>query len=151
MKTCHGLITIVATTLVAAACGKDSVSPSATACTAETGSVTATVESGGSIVFDWDPGCSVALLLVEADGGDMWGITTDDATWDNPDQANLITPPVTYGVIPSGASAIQEPLALVSDVTYDLILWRILPEGSTTECQARFENRCVLTAHSFTR
>jgi hypothetical protein len=126
-------------------------SPEVAPCTAETSSVTAAVEVGQGIMFDWEPACGVAMLLVEEDASDMWGISTDEATWTSPDQGNLITPPVTYGAGPSGATEFQEPLPLVAGGTYELILRRILPEGSQAPCEQRFENLCLLAVHAFTR
>ena len=119
-------------------------------CEASTGSVAVTVNSGSPIVFDWDPFCPVAMLLVEEGASDMWGISTDEATWDSPDVANRIEPPVTYGDSSSGASTFQEPRTLASGVTYELILWRVLPAGSTAQCQQRFGDLCLLTVHPFT-
>ena len=52
----------------------------------------------------------MAMVLVEEDGSDMWAIADDEGdnnVWDGPDEANLITPPVTYGVVPAVAG---EPL-----------------------------------------
>jgi len=137
--------------LAIAACGDDPTSPEVVPCTAETSSVTATVDAGQSVVFDWEPACGVAMLLVEEDASDMWGISTDEATWTRPDQGNLITPPVTYGVTPSGVTEFQEPLTFVAGGAYELILWRILPEGSQAQCEERFGNLCLLTVHPFTR
>ncbi len=151
MKQCHGWTFAIASAVLAAACGDASTESDVEACTAETSAVTATVASGQATVFDWEPGCAVAMVLVEADGGDTWLVSTDDTTWDSPDQANGISPPVTYGVVPNGVSEGQAPEPLVSGATYELILWRILPEGSTAQCQQRFANTCLLTVHSFTR
>ena len=143
----------LATAMVVAACSDDPTSPNddsaSLSCDADTGTVDVTV--GASGVFDWSPACAVALLLVEDEASDMWGVSTDDATWNIPDQANLITPPLSYGAPQTGASQFQEPLPLLSGVTYELILWRVLPDGSAAQCQQRFENLCLLAVHPFVR
>ena len=79
------------------ACGDDGAGPDPIACTDDTGTVAVTVSAGLQPMFNWEPACAMALLLVEAGSGDVWGISTDNATWDDPAQANLIAPPITYG------------------------------------------------------
>ena len=69
----------------------------------------------------------------------------------DPDQVNLITPPVTYGATPSVVDEIQPPETLVAGVTYELILWRALTENSTAVCQLHRENGCLLAVHEFVR
>jgi len=137
--------------LTVVACGENSTASDPEPCTAETGSVTATVSIGQAVIFDWEPRCAVALLLVEDDGSDVWAINTDDSTWDDPEQANRISPPVTYGIAPPAIPESYGPLALVDGTTYELVLWRILPEGSTVQCQRRLENACLLAVHAFAR
>ena len=138
------------------ACGDDGEGPDpmAIACTDDTGTVTVTVGAGLQPIFNWEPACAVALLLVEAGSGDVWGISTDNATWDNPVQANLIAPPITYGVAPTSAPELQAPDPLAPGVSYEVILWRVLASGSTTQCVARVGNPadvCVMAIHEFTR
>lgn len=120
-------------------------------CTENTGSVSVTVSSAAQPVFDWGPACSLALFLVEDGGSDQWAISTDDTLWDDPDQANLIAPPVTYGVVPAGADQFAPAETLVPGVTYTAVLWRVLTTGSTATCVQRFENLCLLAVHEFTR
>ena len=99
-------------------------------CTDDTRTVTVTVSGDTPPVFNWDPACSVAHLLIEAEGGsDLWFIFTDDAVWDNPAQANLITPPVTYGILPTGVQESGPPEAVTSGVL-QVQLVRVLPAGS---------------------
>ena len=134
------------------ACGdatgpKDDVEP----CTDETGSVEVTVTAGMTPTFDWNPQCAVAMLLIEEDAHDMWGVTTDDTLWDDPETANLITPPVTYGTAPSGTETFQEPTPLATGHTYEVVLWRVVAESSTVSCQQRFENLCLMAVHLFSR
>ncbi|MSR19853.1 MAG: hypothetical protein EXR91_02595 [Gemmatimonadetes bacterium] len=93
----------------------------------------------------------MALLLVEEGSGDQWGVTTDDATWGNPVQANLIASPVSYGVVPASTSQLQAPVTLASGTTYELILWRILPTGNAAPCLGRFGDVCVMASHEFIR
>lgn len=127
-----------------AACGDDGKGPDpdpdpmAIACTDDTETVTVTVGAGLQPIFNWDPACAVALLLVEAGGGDVWLISTDEATWDNPAQANLIAPPITYGVAPTSVPELQAPDPLASGVSYEVILWRALASGSTVSAIHEF-------------
>ena len=151
MRYFTGLLVAFTLTLCVAGCGDDSTGPAAEACTPETTTVTATVTTGQTVVFDWEPACPIAMLLVEDDASDMWGIGTDEESWGDPSDANQIAPPVTYGVTPPGAIAFEEPLNLEANVPYDLALWRILPEGSTAQCQMRFGNACLITVRQFTR
>jgi hypothetical protein len=132
-------------------CSDDPAQPEPIVCDPELTSVTAFVSSGLSPVLDWEPACPVALVLVEEGGHDKWGIMSDEAGWDQPATANIISPPVTYGVVPDGLIEIPNPEALEPGVTYELILWSILPAGSTAECQMRWDDACLLTVHPFTR
>ena len=135
------------------ACGDDGAGPDPIACTDDTGTVAVTVSAGLQPMFNWEPACAMALLLVEAGSGDVWGISTDNATWDDPAQANLIAPPITYGVAPASAPEVQAPDPLASGATYALILWRVRAAGSTTQCVARIGNLgnvCVMAIHEFT-
>jgi hypothetical protein len=134
-----------------AACGDGDSNPTGVedTCTDDTGAVTVTVSSGSSgPVFDWSPPCAVALVLVEQDAGDTWLVATDDATWGDPTQANLITPPVTYGIVPSTAADEYGPDPLQPGVTHDFILWRV-PPGSTADCVATGFGMCMLANRQF--
>jgi hypothetical protein len=134
---------------IGAACS-DSTSPRDVACDPETTSVSATVTVGASVVFDWSPACPVALLLVEDGASDTWLISVPDDAFDSP-QGNRIRPKVTYGQVPQGIIDTIAPTALVQGRTYELILWRVLPDGSTAQCQQRFGTVCLLTVKTFTR
>jgi hypothetical protein len=46
---------------------------------------------------------------------------------------NTIEPPVTYGLVPTGAEEGDAPSALQPGVTYDLVLWRLDPNDLDTE------------------
>ena len=143
--------TLLSLTLAAplAACGEGPTIP-ADPCTDDTGTVTVTVTSAaGTPVFDWSPACAVALVLVEKVGGDTWYVSTDDATWSDAAQANLITPPITYGVAPAETADEYGPDPLVTGVEHDFILWRV-QQGSTADCLLTGFGLCLLANHRFT-
>jgi len=143
--------TCVALALISGACGDDPTEPEVAACTSDTGSVAATVTGGTTPTFAWSPACSVALVLVEGSGGDTWLVSTDDGTWDSPAQANLISPPITYGTaaLPPGVETEYGPEPLTAGAPYDLILFRIVDPGGTT-CGDLLGNVCRLVIHEFT-
>ena len=148
------LITVLACPFVAAglaACGGDDPVGVATPCTDNTGAVAVTVTSGATgPVFNWDPDCGVAFLIVEEGAGDVWFIGTDDATWGDPGLGNLFTPPVTYGVAPTGTLDQYGPDPLSIGGTYDVTLWRV-PPGSTADCLAVAFGLCMLANQEFVR
>jgi hypothetical protein len=132
------------------ACSDDTISPNEI-CKPETSSVTPMIEvSESEVVFDWEPACAVGLLIVEAEGGDVWLISTSENT-DSPQQANMILPPVTYGQAPNDATVIHSPQTLVPGQTYIWGLWRIMPPETLVNCSRTFDNACLLTVHEFTR
>ena len=131
--------------VAAVACGDDSMEPEM--CTAETGSVTASVDvSGTAPVFSWDPDCAVAWLLVEG-SSDVWFIES------SPTQANLISPPITYGAtsLPVGVQTSYGPDPLVRGTSYELILLRVVDPAITT-CPDLLATQglCRLVIHQFT-
>ena len=132
------------------ACGDDGQGPEPIACTDDTGSVEVTVTTGASVRFDWEPACAVAFLIVEQEASSRWRIGTAiiDAPLFALLEENIITPPVTYGVTPSGVDELQPPETLVTGATYELTLWRVFPENSSAVCQV---NACVLAVHEFVR
>ena len=141
-----------------AACGDDSTEPEVAACTAETGSVTASVDVTGTPVFAWDPDCAVSSLLVEHSvsgaGGDVWFIDSSvggPPSGPAPDPANVISPPITYGTtsLPAGVQTAYGPDPLVRGTSYLLILFRLVDPAITT-CTDLFENVCRLVIHEFT-
>lgn len=111
MRIHHGALAAFTLTMGLLACGDDPASPEneSRPCTDDTGMVDVTLTSGQAPSFEWDPPCSVAMLLVEEEGSDMWGIGTDQSLWDDPLQANLIVPPVTYGVVRQEAAPSRTP------------------------------------------
>jgi hypothetical protein len=136
-----------------AACSDDSAGPEVSECEAGTSAVSATITSNsGSVVFDWAPACGMMLLLVEEDASDMWAINAPESSWGSPSTANIILPPVTYGQVPAGTVADYPASPLVAGVTYELVLWRILPEGHAgTGCMLTFDSACLVAVEEFTR
>jgi hypothetical protein len=93
----------------------------------------------------------MAIVLVEDDASDMWGVGTAESQWNSPTTANVIAPPVTYGVAPSRTETFESARPLASGRTYEVILWRILPASSTAQCQQRVEAMCLMAVHAFVR
>lgn len=132
-------------------CGDDPTQLQAEPCTPDTGALSVSVGPGLTPVIDWEPSCAVAMVLIEEGGSDQWLVSTDDALWDDPAQANLIQPPVTYGVVPADAEQSGPPLSLRTGVTYEVILWHVLTESSAATCLQRFESACLGAIHEFQR
>ena len=127
--------------VAAVACGDDSMEPEM--CTAETGSVTASVDvSGTAPVFSWDPDCAVAWLLVEEGSSDVWFIES------SPTQANLISPPITFGAtsLPAGVQTSYGPDPLVRGTSYELILAQVV-DPAVTACTELVGDLCRLVVH----
>ena len=131
------------------------MSPANDACSAETSSVDAKVSVGTSVTVDWTPACPVAAFLIEqADSGeDMWGLFMPDDSIISPPAANKIRPPITYGQTPLGIGGLEadDPVILVPGQSYRLVLWKVLPTGSTATCLTKFDELCLISNTVFTR
>jgi hypothetical protein len=144
---------LVATPLLAA-CSDNLASPEVQECDAGASAVSATigVNNSGVVTFDWAPACGMMLLLVEEEGSDMWAINAPESSWGSPSAANIILPPVTYGQVPAGTVADFPASHLVPGVTYELVLWRILPDGNAgSGCMLMFDSACLAAVKEFTR
>lgn len=130
----------------------DSTSPGDNECPAETASVNATVTTAGSVVFDWSPRCAVALVLIEEDADDQWLVSSMNDTETLETSENRLLPPITYGQSPANATEVSAAVPLVPGHTYELVLWRVLPAGSSTaQCLQHFDNACLVAVKEFTR
>lgn len=115
---------VLAILLASVACGSDTTSPSEqVACT---GNVAVSVSSGTTPNISWDPACKAYSVLVEGDGGDVWGIASEDGE-------NAIATPVRYGVVPAGATEFAPPSLLSAGTTYSVAVfrWTGPPEDGT--------------------
>ncbi|UCC74268.1 MAG: hypothetical protein JSV86_06835 [Gemmatimonadota bacterium] len=83
-----------------------------------TSQVTVSVSSGTAPRFSWTPVCRVGFVIVEENGSDVWLVISPES--------NEIAPPVTYGVVPPGATELEPPAALVAGTTYDVGLRRFI-------------------------
>ena len=107
------LVGIVA--LVACGKGGDAVEPVPVPCS---GSVTVSIRPGATPMFSWTPVCLIDHLIVEATTsgiGDRWAFS------------GSVAPPVTYGVLPSGATLIRAPEPLIQGTEYRLVVERTSP------------------------
>lgn len=152
MKT---LNTTLATLCVlgALACGDDGTGPEEdpSACTDDTGTVEVTVDAAATPTFTWSPACAVSLFLIEEDGSDVWGVDNGTGNWGDPATGNVILPPITFGTVPEGASELQPAEDLIVGRTYEVVLWRAVPESSTATCVERFGTICLMAVTEFTR
>lgn len=144
----------LAVVLGVSSCSSDATAPAAADCADNTTSVNAHTTVGDSIVFDWTPKCAVALLVVEETmGHDHWwiaGFNPDSV--DNPTtSANRIAPRVTFGRVPAKITDSFGPEPLLAGTTYLVALWRVLPSGSTLECQQKHGDACLVAVTSFLR
>lgn len=145
----HRVIPVALAALVTLNCS-DSAAPLRAACTTpETVTIT-TTKTGNGLVIDWTPTCSVALVLVEDDGSDMWYAWAPNLDENSTEASNIINPAVTYGQLPPGTEGSDETLPLVAGQTYDIILWRVVPEGAPATCIQRFSNVCLIGQKQFT-
>ncbi len=115
---------VLAILLAGPACGSDTTSPSEqVACT---GNVAVSVSSGTTPSISWDPACRAYGVLVEEDGGDVWGVISEDGT-------NAIATPVRYGVVPPGATEFTPPSPLSAGTAYSVVVfrWTGPPEDGT--------------------
>lgn len=143
--------TLVAVVAAFTGCS-DSTSPAASACNDAVTSLNPTITVGSSVTFDWAPACGVAFLLVEEDASDRWSLLMPTETYSTPATANRITPIITYGQTPAVTGVVAEPPeALIPGVTYDLVLWRMLPPGNDAPCLQRFGQYCLAAVKQFTR
>ena len=141
---------VVLSALLLYACDDSGSGPDPVQCEAHTSSVIASVAVGAKVVFDWEPACKVAAILVEQDGSDVFWIAAPQFGETLTQSMNVIEPPYTYGVVLPGMESRWEG-DLVAGETYDLVLWRILPEGSTASCLGRMDDGCLVAVRSFTR
>jgi hypothetical protein len=135
-------------------CSSDGTAPQPASCSEQTSSVDATISVGPSVTFNWTPACPVALVLIEPEnsGDDVWWIATFASNTDiAPTTENRITPPVTFGQVPSTAMDSFGPKPMLAGATYKLVLWRNLPTGDALRCQYHSGTGCVVALKTFTR
>lgn len=149
-------MTVFLAAVAFSACSDQSTDPAVERCEAQTASLLPTVTTGSSVIFNWEPQCGVMMLGVEPpdsaqDSSDRWFIWTDEQTWGSPEQANLIFPPVTYGIRPAASPNSNGPEPLLAGREYDLILWRQLPMGRTDQCLNDSGTACLVTLYTFVR
>ena len=97
----------VAPLAVALASCSDSTKPSGGGCQ-EISSFE--VGSGSTPAFSWTPSCSVTEITVR----DLEDTSSSQVKWHVIADANVIRPPVTYGVAPAGATATIGPDFLIA-------------------------------------
>ncbi|HUF69184.1 MAG TPA: hypothetical protein VMM79_11135 [Longimicrobiales bacterium] len=134
MQTLIVILPVLVTALLA--CSDDPGAPMEN-CGSDVGSMSATVAVGQSVTIDWAPPCALALLLVELDASDQWVIASLGFGSEDPAAGNTIFPPVTYGVVPTGAIESEPPAQLNAGTKYDVALWRLLPAGSSIGCSSK--------------
>lgn len=105
---------LVALTTALMACSNDSTGPGEVPeCTDQ---VSVSVSAGTEPTFSWAPACRGFLLLVEEGATDVWSVITLGS--------NDLAPPITYGVVPAGATELEDPAPLLEGTTYQVIIGR---------------------------
>ena len=127
----------------------DSTAPAQ--CKDDTSNVNLTVSSGLTPRFDWSPNCKIAAITIYDGNEFAWYANgfADDGHVDL--DANRLSSPVTYGVVPSGATDSQPPVALAAGHTYTVELIRVLPPGSNSTCVFHYGDACVMLEQTFVR
>ena len=143
----------MAVAIVVSACGDDDpTEPEIAQCQPETQVLEVTTQIGQNVVFDWTPACGVRTLFLEPagpEGGDVWQIEDGGPLGAAPDQANVIMPPITYGITPPGVLTSAGPDPLIVGVSYLVGLFRVLPTGVT--CIDGVPAFCRVANFTFTR
>jgi hypothetical protein len=107
---------------LAASCSK-SMEPAVLLPLCVPGATAVSVSAGVTPSVNWSPACRVSFLDVVSFGVSQWRVTSDSA--------NLITPPVQYGVVPSGARQIAAPVILQAGFNYSVIIGRWIGPKAT--------------------
>ena len=140
-----------ASSILAVAVGCSDSTASNADCRDETSSVSLTISDGLTPRFEWSPRCSISAITISEGNEFQWWANgyADDGHVDL--AANRLSSPVTYGVVPSGATDSQPPVALVKGHTYTVSLERVLPPGSNSPCVFHYGDACLMLEKSFTR
>jgi hypothetical protein len=110
-----------------------------------------TVFVSDGAVFDWSPGCAVAVLRVEDEtGGEMWLVNSPEVALGSLQRTNRIVPRVTYGIVPPYTGSPRQPVALVRGGKYRFVLWRAYAAGRLpSDCPPNDENLCPVAVQPF--
>ena len=139
----------------AAALSCDSTPTEPDPCT-DVGIVGATVTlTPTTVTFDWSPNCAVAAVSINSSQGgvNVWAVTTPGFSSNgSTTAANVIRQPIVYGQVPSGAVQTTGPVPLTPGTNYALLVSKILPASSSTQCFTnRIDNVCVVAINVFQR
>ena len=147
MRRCSHAAAIMLTALAAWSCGSDATGPDDVGCRIDR----TTVFVGDGAIFDWSPGCAVAVLRVEDEmGAEMWAAYSPEHASGSPERANRIVPRVSYGYTPGGAGSPKLPVALVPGRNYKLTLRRVFAaEKRPSDCPPNDENSCLVAVQPF--
>lgn len=78
--------------------------------------------AGSPPLFTWTPSCGVAdVEVIRLDNDGPGGPNTDESVWRIQASSNTITPPVTYGSVPVGATEFIPDAVLVSGEQYNVV------------------------------
>lgn len=147
------MVLIAAASLAATvvACTSDPVVAPTVTCDGSTTSATVLTTAGAARTFSWAPACGAFIFAVENfDGVTQWVISAN-AGADTTVADNTMAPPITYGVVPLGASEPAAALTLKKDTTYIAYLWRVMPSATAANaCVQSFETLCLLGTRQFT-
>ena len=112
-----------------------------------------TVFVSDGVMFDWSPGCAVAVLRVyDATGEEMWVVNSPEVASGSPHRTNRIIPRVVYGIPSAGTGSPRQPVPLVAGGNYKFALWRSYTVGKLpSDCPPNVENMCLVAVQPFVR
>jgi hypothetical protein len=101
-----------------AACGDGGGPSQAAPCS---GNVTVAVTAAPAPRFSWTPVCAAIQVQVTQGQQLVWSVT-------DPGQAGSLRPPMTYGILPAGASQGLAPGALQAGLAYTVTVFWLDPQ-----------------------
>jgi hypothetical protein len=86
--------------------------------------VSASVSPGLTPTITWARACGIGAISIVRQWQDSLGSGMSEAVWaiETSNEADLLVPPITYGVVPPGFHVVWPPKALVAGQSYNVTL-----------------------------